>query len=64
MNTLNNELPLDEKSTSPSNAARNRSRSNTKKTIHTKSIAQGYNAQTEYTEIDPFTGRIRTIRYH
>ena len=63
MNTLNYERPLNEKATSSSRTIADKSRTNTKRTMHTKAIALGYSDQTEYIEIDPFTGRIRTIRY-
>lgn len=64
MNTLNYELPLSEKALLPSPVVGDRSWVNSEELVYSKEMVTGNDDQTEYIEIDPFTGRIRTIRHN
>ena len=64
MNTLNYELPLSEKALSSFPVIEDRLWVNSEELVHPKEVVTGHNDQPEYIEIDPFTGRIRTIRHN
>ena len=61
MNTLY-ELTLSEKVLLSSSVMWDISRSKSEKHLNSKKLKRGYNDHVEFTEIDPFTGQIRTIR--
>jgi hypothetical protein len=64
MNTLNYELPSNEKALLPSPVVRDRSWVDFEEMTYLNEVFMGYDDQAEYVEIDPFTGRIRTIRHN